>query len=124
MISMPRLQFIVDLAESEGFNGIHWSDPYFPAFRLNIASESGEMGDYARTVDFTTGEVDVKWSDPNGTFSRKMFISRPDKVCVIRLTAADNADINADLSLSQITDQVEWWIDKFNYDEGYGLKKK
>ena len=116
-------QFIVDLAESEGFNGIHWSDPYFPAFKLNITSKEEETKGYARTVDFTTGEVDIKWTDPNGSFSRKVFASRPDKVCVIRLTASEGGNINATLNLSQITEQVEWWIDKFNYDEGFGLKE-
>lgn len=116
-------QYIVDLATNEGFHDIHWSDPYVPAFRLNIVSDPTETNGYARTVDFTTGEVEVKWRDDNGTFSRKMFISRPDKVCVIKLTAENGGKINATLNLGQVTNQVEWWIDKFRYDDGYGLKK-
>lgn len=116
-------QYIVDLATAEGFNGIHWSDPYYPAFRLNIVSDSVETADYARTVDFTNGEVNVKWRDANGTFSRRMFISRPDNVCVLQLTADKGGKINATLNLSQVQNQVEWWVDKFNYDEGLGLKK-
>lgn len=116
-------QYIVDLAKAEGFNGIHWSDPYYPAFQLNIVSDSIDTSDYARTVDFTNGEVDVKWHDSNGTFCRRMFISRPDNVCVLQLVAEDGGKINATLNLSQVKNQVEWWIDKFNYDEGLGLKK-
>lgn len=116
-------QYIVDLANAEGFNGIHWSDPYYPAFCLNLVSDSIGTADYARTVDFTNGEVDVKWRDSNGTFSRRMFISRPDNVCVLQLTAENGGTINASLNLSQVTNQVEWWVDKFNYDEGLGLKK-
>lgn len=116
-------QYIVNLATAEGFHDIHWSDPYVPAFRLNIVSDSVGTSDYARTVDFTTGEIEVKWRDTNGTFSRQMFISRPDKVCVIKFTAENDGRINATLSLSQITEQIEWWVDKFHYDEGYGLKK-
>lgn len=116
-------QYIVDLAKEEGFNGIHWSDPYYPAFQLNIVSDSVGASNYARTVNFNNGEIDVKWRDANGTFSRRMFISRPDKVCVLQLTAEDGGAINATLNLSQVTNQVEWWVDKFNYDEGLGLKK-
>ncbi len=116
-------QYIVDLAKAEGFNGIHWSDPYYPAFRLNIVSDSACISEYARTVDFTNGEVNVKWRDSKGAFSRRMFVSRPDNVCVLQLSACGNGVINADLCLSQVSNQVEWWIDKFNYDEGLGLKK-
>ena len=48
------------------------------------------MKDYTRTVDFTTGEVEVKWQDVKGTFSRKAFISRPDNVVVMELTSNNN----------------------------------
>ena len=45
------------------------------------------MKEYNRTVDFTTGEVEVKWEDNNGIYSRKLFISRADNVVALRLSS-------------------------------------
>lgn len=117
-------QFIVDLANSEGYKGSHITDPFIPAFRMNIVSDSLATENYARTVDFTTGEVEVKWEDKNGTFSRKVFISRSDNVVVIRLCSEGNGVINTTLNLSQVTTRNEWWIDKFMLGDNFGLKKR
>lgn len=116
-------QFIVDLAESEGFNGIHFTDPFIPAFKLNIISDSLEVKNYTRTVDFTTGEVEVSWSDKNGTFSRKVFISRADNVVAIKINSKDKGKLNTTLNLSQLTNFDPWWIDKFVFENKFGIKK-
>ena len=69
-------KFIVDLANSEGYQGKHATDLFVPAFQFNISSDTSSVKKYNRTVDFNTGEVEVKWEDNNGIYSRKLFISR------------------------------------------------
>lgn len=105
-------RFIVDLANSEGYQGKHATDPFIPAFRMNIVSDSLITKNYVRTVDFATGEVEVKWEDKNGAFSRKVFISRPDNVVVIRLCSSGDGMINTTLDLSQVTTHDEGRIKK------------
>ena len=67
-----KLQF-----ELSGQKSFMYPDYYVPAFDLTIDSEGqGEVRDYARSVDFQTGEAVVRWSDDRGAFERRMFVSR------------------------------------------------
>lgn len=118
-------QWVVDQSVKEGFDmGIHYTDPYIPAFQLSLSGDSLAVEDYVRTVDFTTGEVEVKWRDSNGIYSRQVFVSRPDSVVAIRLRAAEGGKINTTVELAQVTECEEWWIDKFNLGENYGFRKR
>ena len=94
-------KFIVDLANSEGYQGKHATDLFVPAFQFNISSDTSSVKEYNRTVDFTTGEVEVKWEDNNGIYSRKLFISRADNVVALRLSSKKGS-IHTTLNLSQI----------------------
>src|SRR5690606_19707889 len=78
-------QFVVDIANSERYNRKHATDPFIPGFRMHLSSDSSEIKEYLRNVNFSTGEVEVKWQDERGVYSRKTFVSRPDNVVVIRL---------------------------------------
>jgi len=58
-----------------------------PGFAMNIKTPAGgQITDYARTCDYTTGEISVNWTDGRGDWARTMFISRKDNVAVQRLT--------------------------------------
>ena len=116
-------RFVVDLANSEGYRGKHATDCFVPAFRMNMASDSSEVKEYARTVNFATGEVEVKWKDNNGTFSRQTFVSRPDNLIIIRLRSDNGAPINTTLNLSQITTHDEGRAKKFGLDDDLGIKQ-
>lgn len=116
-------RFVVDLSHQEGYGRKRATDPFIPAFRLNINSDSCEIKKYARTVDFTTGEVEVKWEDGNGTFSRKTFISRPDNVIVIRMRSNNGARINTNLNLSQITTHDPGRLVKFEMDSTFFISR-
>jgi len=70
-----------------GQKSFMYPDFFVPAFDLTIKSESrGEIRDYARSVDFQTGETAVHWADDRGVFERRMFVSRRDGVAVLLLT--------------------------------------
>ncbi|MFG0254269.1 MAG: glycoside hydrolase N-terminal domain-containing protein, partial [Rhodopirellula sp. JB053] len=54
-----------------------YPDPFVPAFDLAIQMNSAsEPTDYARSVDFQTGEATVCWTSEQGTFYRRLFVSR------------------------------------------------
>lgn len=116
-------RFVVDLANSEGYTGKHATDLFVPAFRLDICGDSTEVADYRRTVDFSTGEVEVKWRDKRGVFSRQFFVSRPDNVVVIRLKSGDGGRIDNVLDLSQITTCDPRTAKKYTLDEKLGIVK-
>lgn len=116
-------RFVVDLSLSEGYIAKHATDCFIPAFQLNIVSDSSTVKQYARTVDFTSGEVEVKWEDNNGTFSRRTFISRTDNVVVMQIRSNSNSQINTTLDLSQITTHDPNRQKKFFLDDNLGIEK-
>ena len=78
-----QLQF--DLSGQDGFM---YPDYFVPAFDLTIHTDAqGEVRDYARSVDFQTGETTVRWADNRGVFERRMFVSRAVGAAVVLLAA-------------------------------------
>ncbi len=104
-----------------GQDGFMYPDYYVPAFDLTIRTQAkGEIRDYARSVDFQTGETTVHWADDRGVFERRMFVSRAAGVAVLLLTAPKAAldcrlaleprepsdEFNADSDINKRSDQV------------------
>jgi len=104
-----------------GQNGFMYPDYFVPAFDLTIRTEGeGEVRDYARSVNFQTGETLVHWADDRGTFEHRMFVSRAAGVAVLLLTAPKSAlncrlaleprepsdEFNADSDVNKRSDQV------------------
>ena len=90
-----ELQF--NLSGQESFM---YPDNFVPAFDLTIRSENhGEVRDYSRSVDFQTGEAAVRWSDDRGTFERRLFVSRADKVAVLTITGSKPGLLDCRLAL-------------------------
>lgn len=94
----------VEQSLKEGYGGHRWSDPYVPAFDVRLQLEPTNIEKYVRMVDFETGEVKVVWTDKNGTYTRKVFVSRPDSAVVISLKGTGK--INGRLSFARRP--VEW----------------
>jgi len=104
-----------------GQQGFMYPDYFVPAFDLTIRTGSvGEVRNYARSVDFQTGETTVHWADDRGVFQRRMFVSRARGVAVLLLTAPRSAldcrlvlrprelsdEFNADSDVNKRSDQV------------------
>lgn len=104
-----------------GQDGFMYGDYFVPAFDLTIHTKAtGEVRDYARSVDFQTGEATVHWRDDRGVFERRMFVSRAAGVAVLLLTAPKAAldcrlalvprepsdEFNADSDINKRSDQV------------------
>lgn len=111
-----QLQF--DLSGQDGFM---YPDYFVPAFDLTIRTEAeGEVRDYARSVNFQTGETTVHWADDRGVFERRMFVSRAVGVAVLLLSGPKSAldcrlaleprepsdEFNADSDINKRSDQV------------------
>lgn len=116
-------QFVVDLANSEGYKGKHATDLFIPAFQFNLSGDTFAVKHYNRSVDFTTGEIKVKWEDNNGIFVRRLFVSRPDNLVVLQLSSEKGASINTTLSLSQIIRHDASRIKKFTLDDKFCIEK-
>jgi len=90
-------QLAFDLSGQASFM---YPDPFVPAFDLTISMESdGEVGDYARSLDFQTGEATVHWADARGVFERRLFVSRKDKVAVLSISGPRAGAVNCTLAL-------------------------
>ncbi len=116
-------KLVVELSHSEGYGRKRATDPFIPAFQLNVIGDSTQISNYARTVDFTSGEIEVKWQDENGVFSRKQFVSRPDNVIMMRFSSNNGAPISNTFSLSQILNHDEKRLKKFELDSNLGISK-
>ena len=106
-----ELQF--DLSGQESFM---YPDPFVPCFDLGIKMNTGyEIRDYARSVDFETGEALVHWADKKGSYERKIFVSRADGVVVMKLTASGKGMINCEMKLKRRIPSDNL---RYNYVEG------
>jgi alpha-L-fucosidase 2 len=89
--------FLVQIAEKEGYRGTHWVDPFVPVCSLKIERTSaGEPREYLRSVDYSTGVVATHWVDERGTFVQRVFASRSNDVVVVALSR-DSAPVDCTL---------------------------
>ena len=90
-------QLAFDLSGQESFM---YPDPFVPAFDLTIQMDAdGELSDYARSVDFQTGEATVHWADKRGVFERRLFVSRKHGVAVLSIRGPRAGAVNCRLAL-------------------------
>ena len=81
--------------------GLRWTQTYHPGFELQISTPGMTTANgYARLTDFRTGEVTSTWTDGSGTWTRRAFASRADKIIVHELTPASGRSIDATLSVN------------------------
>ena len=91
-------KWVFDLSAQEGFM---YPDAFVPAFDLRLqTSNMGDVSDYMRGVNFETGETIVHWSDSQGVYERRLFVSRADGVAVLAVTASQKGGINCQLALA------------------------
>jgi hypothetical protein len=94
----------MQLGEADGYGGTRWTDPFMPALDIRIDMSGSNVKDYARAVNFTTGEASVVWRDENGSYRRDLFASRADSCVVIRIKGSGK--INAAIELRM--HPLEW----------------
>jgi hypothetical protein len=71
-----------------------------PGFKMRISQpQNGNISNYSRECDFTTGVITVKWTDNRGNWERKTFVSRKDNVVVQYMKAPDNGKLDCSIYL-------------------------
>ncbi|MEP5434068.1 MAG: glycoside hydrolase family 95 protein [Flavobacteriaceae bacterium] len=94
----PANMHYVNKMKEKGFNGKHAA--YHPAFDMLLTMQREQLfEDYIRTLDFETGEVEVKWRDGETSYSRRLFVSIPDDISVISLNADKKTAIDGTVTL-------------------------
>lgn len=90
-------QLAFDLSGQESFL---YPDPFVPAFDLRVRMDADmHVTDYRRSVDFQTGEASVRWTGPDSSYARTLFVSRADGVVVLRITGARSGSVSCRLEL-------------------------
>lgn len=83
-----------------GQTDFRYPDAFVPAFDLSVKMDTDkEISDYARSVDFQTGEATVHWADKRGVFERRLFVSRKDGVAVLSITGPMPGAVSCRLAL-------------------------
>lgn len=103
---------VVALSHEEGYGSKRWTDPFIPAFDLKIKmAAQGEVRDYRRSVDFSTGVAAVEWRDDRGRFERRLFVSREDDAVVLRITGPGPGTVDCRLELATRPTEGAggWW---------------
>ena len=95
-------EFAVELGNEVGIEGLIWTDPLIPACQLELESLNPEkVNNYARGVDFESGETITAWETKSGIFERRLFASRPDQLIALHIAAPDS-DLNIRMRLSTL----------------------
>jgi len=94
----------VELGNAAGYGGTRWTDPFMPAMDIRIEMPGSNVHDYARSVDFTSGETTVYWRDDNGRFERQLFVSRADSCVVLRIKGSGKISVRLEFNMHP----VEW----------------
>ncbi|MEI7900671.1 MAG: glycoside hydrolase N-terminal domain-containing protein [bacterium] len=105
------------------------TDPLHPAFffKLVAPGKPNVFTHYRMTEDFATGELLVQWSDEQGEWTRRLFVSRTDDVVVMSI-AGPKGKVDVDLAMevkhplvkSEITAGDGWLSAHNTYLKGKG----
>ncbi|UII79865.1 glycoside hydrolase N-terminal domain-containing protein [Flagellimonas sp. CMM7] len=80
-----------------------WTNPHIPACQLEFQAIQPIKNDqYARTVNYETGEVTVNYGTEKDIISRKAFVSRKDNVAVFQITSPTGGKLNYRFLLNQL----------------------
>ncbi|MFF0158613.1 glycoside hydrolase N-terminal domain-containing protein [Streptomyces sp. NPDC005263] len=95
---------------------LRWTQTYHPAYELRIATTEDPAADrydrpnrhdrYTRVTDFRTGEVTSAWTDGHGAWSRRVFVSRADRVVVHELLPAPGRTVDVTLGVHTALDDT------------------
>lgn len=94
---------LIKAGKEVGINDMIWTDPLVPACQLQLESLSnGDVTDYARSVNYETGEASTVWKEGKNLYNKKVFFSRPDRVGVMRITGDKTGSLNFKFRFKQL----------------------
>ncbi|MGW2541117.1 glycosyl hydrolase family 95 catalytic domain-containing protein [Kitasatospora sp. NPDC001574] len=96
-------------ASSTFANGwrLRWTQTFHPGYELRLNTPGmTTVNDFARITDFRTGEITHTWADGYGTWKRRVFVSRADRVIVHELLPATGRTVDTTLGVSTALEGV------------------
>jgi alpha-L-fucosidase 2 len=96
-------ELMVRAGKEVGINKTEWTDPLVPACQLEIKSLSDEsVNDYARSVNYETGEAVTAWKSGGQKFNSKIFFSRADSIGVLKILSNGKSALNFKFTLDHL----------------------
>ncbi len=93
-----NLQF--NLSGQEDFM---YPDPFVPAFNMEIEMLGDKtVKNYYRSVNFENGESTVGWDGKDGSYTRKLFVSKADNRVIMKIKSSNKGGVNCSIKLSRI----------------------
>lgn len=96
-------KFFLNKARENGWDGnLVWTDAFHPGFFLKLLQpQDGDITDFARVEDFSTGEVWAQWRTPKGDFARRLFASRTDNT-IVSTTTGPKGGVSLTVSMESL----------------------
>jgi hypothetical protein len=123
-------ELAVEAGREAGIQDLIWTDPLVPACQMEIISLSEDsISNYARSVNYETGEATAAWESGDRVFRRTCFFSRPDSIGVLRISGSVPASLNVKFRLSQLPipeeydEDDEWNVDALISEAATGAEK-
>ena len=106
-------QAVFNLDDSWNVHGRspEYSYAFHPGHQLALnMAEKNNYSNYKRWTDYETAEVGVRYSDRNGDWQRKTFVSREDNVVITRIDkSSTGAKVNMTVSIDDIQAMSKSW---------------
>jgi hypothetical protein len=109
-----------------GIKDLLWTNPLIPACQIEIENLNPiQFTEYARCIDYETGETKIAFTDGQSIIHRAAFVSRTDDVAVVNINSPSGAKLNYRFRLNQLPNEVD--VDEFipgvsNNPEDYTVK--
>jgi alpha-L-fucosidase 2 len=111
-------ELAVQLGKEAGIEGMIWTNPLIPACQMEIeALKREEIVNYARSVNYETGEAITAWQTSRGIYQRNIFTSRPDGINVLKVFSPDQDPVELKLRLAQLPTGDSDEEEEFSTDE-------
>ena len=94
---------LVQEGKEVGIDQMIWTNPHIPACQIDFeALDPIDVMNYARTVNYETGEAKVAVGDRTKIIHRNAFVSRSDSVAVIQFNSPTGNKLNYRFRLNQL----------------------
>ncbi|MCI8500689.1 MAG: hypothetical protein HFJ85_00470 [Oscillospiraceae bacterium] len=109
--------FVVEQGKKEGFpNEMDWTDPFVPACTLAVDLKmDGEPAAYEKSVNFENGLTAVSFKVDGCKIERELFVSRADRIAVMRIRSSEPASYEIRLEkFTEIDGPNRWWEEHYD----------
>jgi len=99
---------LVQEGQEVGIDQMIWTNPHIPACQIDFeALDPINVSNYARSVNYETGEAKVALGDGSKIIHRNAFVSRSDSVAVIQFNSPSGHKLNYRFRLNQLPNVKE-----------------